>query len=67
MRSVNPAIIPRNHQVEKALAAAEDRDDFSLLQRLLEALVSPYAIRDEHSAYRETPANEYGYRTFCGT
>src|SRR5206468_4008859 len=35
MRAVNPAIIPRNHRVEEALSAAEERDDLSVLHRLL--------------------------------
>ena len=42
MRTVNPAVIPRNHRVEEALAAAEERDDLSVLHRLLEVLASPY-------------------------
>jgi serine/tyrosine/threonine adenylyltransferase len=67
MKSVNPAVIPRNHRVEEALAAAEDRDDFSVLQHLLEALESPYEARQEQSPYREPPADESSYRTFCGT
>jgi len=67
MRSVNPAVIPRNHQVEAALAAAEERDDLSVLHRLLEVLASPYEARPEMAQYRDPPADEYGYRTFCGT
>ena len=67
MKSVNPAVIPRNHRVEEALAAAEERDDLSVMNRLLEALASPYADRPEMSEYRKPPENEYGYRTFCGT
>ena len=38
MRTVNPAVIPRNHRVEEALSAAEDHDDLSVLHRLLAAL-----------------------------
>ena len=45
MRAVNPAVIPRNHRVEEALSAAEDRDDLSVLHRLLAALASPYEAR----------------------
>ena len=33
MRTANPAVIPRNHRVEEALAAAEERDDISPLRR----------------------------------
>ena len=42
MRSVNPAVIPRNQQVEAALSAAEEHDDLSVLHRLLEVLALPY-------------------------
>ena len=47
MRAVNPAVIPRNHRVEEALSAAEERDDLSVLHRLLAALASPYEARAE--------------------
>lgn len=67
MRSVNPAVIPRNHKVEEALAAAEERDDLGPLHRLLEVLASPYEAKPHAPDYREPPADESGYRTFCGT
>src|SRR3954468_17744067 len=61
MRSVNPAVIPRNHRVEEALSAAEERDDLSVLHRLLAALASPYEAREELAEYREPPADECGH------
>ena len=67
MRAVNPAVIPRNHRVEEALSAAEDRDDLSVLHQLLAALASPYEDRADLAKYRDPPADECGYRTFCGT
>ncbi len=67
MRTVNPVVIPRNHRVEEALAAAEERDDLSVLHRLLDVLATPYDERPEHAQYREPPTDESGYRTFCGT
>jgi len=67
MRSVNPAVIPRNHRVEEALAAAEERGDLSVFHRLMEALAAPYEARPEFVQYRDAPADECGYRTFCGT
>ncbi len=67
MRSVNPAVIPRNYQVEAALSAAEERDDLSVLHRLLEAITAPYEERPELAQYRDPPTDERGYRTFCGT
>jgi uncharacterized protein YdiU (UPF0061 family) len=67
MRSVNPAVIPRNHRVEEVLSAAEDRDDLSALRDLLAVLASPYEARADVARYREPPPDECGYRTFCGT
>ena len=67
MRSVNPFVIPRNHRVEDALAAAEDRDDLSVLHELLAVLASPFEGGPAAEKYREPPQDETGYRTFCGT
>jgi uncharacterized protein YdiU (UPF0061 family) len=67
MRSVNPAVIPRNHLVEEALSVAEERDDLTQLHDLLAVLASPYEPTDHPAKYRDPPADECGYRTFCGT
>jgi uncharacterized protein YdiU (UPF0061 family) len=67
MRAVNPAVIPRNHRVEEALSAAEEHDDLSVLHRLLAVLASPYEATAESAPYREPPADDSCYRTFCGT
>ncbi|MBK6958097.1 MAG: YdiU family protein [Nitrosomonas sp.] len=68
MRANNPAIIPRNHRVEEALAAASERGDYSLMQRLLAAVTAPYADSPEYTDYRTPPApSERVYQTFCGT
>jgi uncharacterized protein YdiU (UPF0061 family) len=65
MRTVNPAVIARNHRVEEALSAAEDHDDLSVLHRLLAALASPY--QEVASQYQDPPLDDRNYRTFCGT
>lgn len=67
MRAVNPAVIPRNHRVEAALAAAEDHDDLSVLHRLLAVLASPYEARADWAPYQDPPPDDSNYRTFCGT
>lgn len=67
MRAVNPAVIPRNHRVEEALAAAEDHDDLSVLHRLLAALAAPFETGADSAHYQEVPPNDRHYRTFCGT
>jgi uncharacterized protein YdiU (UPF0061 family) len=67
MRRSNPAIIPRNHRVEEALAAAEEEDDLSVLHRLLAALAMPYEAGPHAAHFQEPPADDCSYRTFCGT
>ena len=42
MRRHNPAFIPRNHNVEEALEAATSADDYSVMERLLDVLATPY-------------------------
>ena len=67
MRSVNPAVIPRNHKVEEALQAAE-RDDLIPFHHLLEAVTNPYESGEYLKPY-QTPPNpkEKVLQTFCGT
>jgi len=67
MRAVNPAVIPRNHRVEEALAAAQDHDDLSVLNSLLAVLATPYEVGSDSLKYQEPPADDGRYRTFCGT
>jgi uncharacterized protein YdiU (UPF0061 family) len=69
MRSVNPWVIPRNHRVEEALAAASDDDDLGPFERLLAALRRPYEEIADHAPYAEPAPVEVTacYRTFCGT
>ena len=65
----NPAVIPRNHRVEEALAAAEKDDNLQPLKNLLRVLASPYAdLTDTDHDYREPPdPSNRRYQTFCGT
>jgi uncharacterized protein YdiU (UPF0061 family) len=67
MRRHNPAIIPRNHHVEEALLAATSRDDFSVMERLLEVLVTPYDHERDLPMFNASSPGERPYRTFCGT
>ncbi|MFM9940111.1 MAG: protein adenylyltransferase SelO [Hyphomicrobiaceae bacterium] len=67
MRQANPAIIPRNHRVEEALAAAL-AEDLGPFEQLLAALEAPYDDRPEFDAYRAPPRpHEVVQATFCGT
>lgn len=66
MRSRNPAVIPRNHMVEKALAAAVERGDYSVVQRLLEVVQKPFVEPGDGDEFKKA-ADDEGYQTFCGT
>ena len=67
MRSVNPAVIPRNHKVEEALQAGEE-GELNPLQNLLKAIENPYEDGDHNSDYLAPPSSsEKVLQTFCGT
>ena len=68
MLNSNPAIIPRNHRVEEALEAAVEQGDYSVMERLLNVLSSPYSHCPEQVNYSTLPdTSTRPYRTFCGT
>jgi uncharacterized protein YdiU (UPF0061 family) len=69
MRQVNPWIIPRNHRVEEALAAASSQGDLQPFKALLAALQRPYDEDNALVLYAQPAPAEVtaGYRTFCGT
>lgn len=66
MRTVNPAVIPRNHAVEQVLTAAEQHQDLTPLHRLVDALSSPYESPAD-TTLREPSPDDDRYQTFCGT
>ena len=66
MRRHNPAVIPRNHKVEEALAAAGS-GDYGVMERLLEVLATPYDHDRDLPAFSAPGAVDRSYRTFCGT
>jgi uncharacterized protein YdiU (UPF0061 family) len=67
MDRVNPVYIPRNHQVEEALAAASG-GDVEPFHRLLDVLVQPFDERAGLEPYAAPAPPGFGeYRTFCGT
>ena len=68
MREANPLYIPRNHLVEAAIRAAEDRDDLASFDHLVTVLTSPYQQQPGAEAYAEPPRPEQVVQqTFCGT
>ena len=68
MRAANPAFIPRNHQVEAALAAAVGSGDHAPFERLHAVLARPFDDQPGAAALMAPPVEvDAGYRTFCGT
>jgi serine/tyrosine/threonine adenylyltransferase len=68
MRRASPAVIPRNHLVEEALAAATE-GDLAPFEALLAELRTPWQESVLLTRYAAPAATEVtaGYRTFCGT
>ena len=67
MQKNNPAIIPRNHQVEQALSSATD-GNLSPFHSLLQALNNPYNNSRELESYQCPPKPHQRIKnTFCGT
>jgi len=68
MRSVNPFYIPRNHQIEAAIRAAEDHNDFSIFNNLYDVLQNPFELQQGKDDYLQPPKpEEVVHQTFCGT
>jgi uncharacterized protein YdiU (UPF0061 family) len=69
MQAHNPVVIPRNHKVEEALAAASDHSDLNPLPRLLTVFATPH----DHTTPIPTeftepaPPSTTPYQTYCGT
>lgn len=68
MDQINPVLIPRNHRVEQALAAASENQNFAPMHRLIKALQQPFTD-DAEFADLQAPAKpeEAVTETFCGT
>lgn len=64
---VNPLVIPRNHQVERALKAAQE-GHMGIFEEILGVIQQPYSESRLTKSY-QAPANpdERVYQTFCGT
>ncbi|HUP88085.1 MAG TPA: protein adenylyltransferase SelO family protein, partial [Longimicrobiales bacterium] len=67
MKSVNPAVIPRNHRVEAAIRAAID-NDYGPFEELHAVLRNPFDDQTDFAAYMDPPLEQERVRqTFCGT
>jgi len=68
MNAVNPAYIPRNHQIEAMITAAVEQDDFTRMDELLAVLSRPYQDQPKFVRYAQPPQPyEEVKATFCGT
>lgn len=68
MRRVNPQFIPRNHRIEAAIQAAQERADFAPFEELLTVLARPFDEQPGLEAYAAPPTpDERVLQTFCGT
>ena len=68
MYAANPALIPRNHRVQEAIAAASDDGDFQPFHALHAALATPYQYHPSLAGYATPPRPGQEVRqTFCGT
>ena len=66
MHSVNPMVIPRNHKVEEALAAANN-GDLEVMNKLLIAKGNPEDILININQLTAGVESNEKYQTFCGT
>ena len=68
MHATNPAVIPRNHEVEAALADAVTAGDLIRLEQLLAAVARPYEEAGQPGGLlNPPPPGTPVCRTFCGT
>ena len=68
MRSVNPAVIARNHRVEEAIVAAVEQDDLTPFHTLMAALARPFEAPAGDERLTWPPGEgERVLATFCGT
>lgn len=68
MNQVNPAYIPRNHLVDKAIRDCVENKDSSFMDQLLSLWRRPYHQQNNTEHLQQTPrACEKIHQTFCGT
>jgi uncharacterized protein YdiU (UPF0061 family) len=65
MLAVNPAFIPRNHQIEQIIEDAIERNDFTMFEKFRVDLATPFA--DNEFWMAPPPPSTSLYQTFCGT
>jgi len=67
MRAINPAFIPRNHQVEKMIEKAV-KGNFKPFEKLVKVLEQPFEEQEHYGIYQHPPKHKIQcYQTYCGT
>ena len=66
MKTVNPLVTPRNHNVEKVLEAAE-KNNLKPINEFIEILKDPYNKKNNINDYQNPSNSDEKYQTFCGT
>lgn len=68
MNATNPALIPRNHIIAKAIELATTEGDLTLFNRLHQALATPFSLDHANADLALAPTPEQCIsNTFCGT
>ena len=64
--AANPAVIPRNHQIESMIVQARE-GDFSHFEHLLDTLSRPYNTPEDRALTLPPEPHEVVHATYCGT
>ena len=67
MLNANPLIIPRNHIVEESLKIAEEKNDLSKFNNLLNNIKKSKDENWYDQEYQSAGDSDKNYKTFCGT
>jgi serine/tyrosine/threonine adenylyltransferase len=68
MNKINPSISPRNYKVENAIIEAEQNNNFSYMEKIIEITQNPYNSSSENIEYMKPPEFiDKNYKTYCGT
>lgn len=67
MKMQNPAVIPRNHLIERAIVKAYEQQDFSYAKLLIEVLEKPFDDVKDLEFISPPKPDEVVTKTFCGT
>lgn len=69
MQQINPVYIPRNHKVEEVLKNVTETGKLTDFHAFVKLLTKPYVTANFDTSFMQSPstADEFGYKTYCGT